>query len=368
MSPEDIVVVRTVQQDEIIRGVKMCLKLVKLGPEYKVQLVEMIEEWSADIKQNHTNHSPWAIFKNDCHDFDNYLANIEYKAETDEGRVPDSVFFCLDEERSIFVGAVDIRHYLNENICYTGGHIGDGIRPSERRKGYATKMIGLALEECRRLGINKVLMTCSKENIASKKSIIANGGVYEMDMEEDGEIDERYWITLYDEVVDTDRLIMRRLMASDYKEMSAWSMDERVYKYLQGNACKTPEEPLAWLPKKDPNSKDSILMLAREKSDGHAVGLYALNYEAARDVWTVSYVNRYDDWGKGYSTEGMCGMMKHVVQTYGAHSFEGECAKQNIGSARVMEKLGMVYDHDSTYTKRDGSVTYESKVYILEVK
>lgn len=46
-------------------------------------------------------------------------------------------------------------------------------------------------------------------------------------------------------------------------------------------------------------------MLALDKEDGHAVGIYALNHVVDRDVWTLSYVNRFDDWGKGYTTEGM---------------------------------------------------------------
>ena len=69
----------------------------------------------------------------------------------------------------------------------------------------------------------------------------------------------------YKEVVETERLSMRRLLPEDYKAMAAWDMDERVYKYLLGNACKTPEEPLAWLPKKDPTSKVNILMLVTAK-------------------------------------------------------------------------------------------------------
>ena len=77
------------------------------------------------------------------------------------------------------------------------------------------------------------------------------------------------------ETVETNRLHMRRLMPDDYKAMAAWDMDERVYKYLLGSACKTVEEPLVWLPKKDPNSKTNILMLVTDKSDGHAVGIYA---------------------------------------------------------------------------------------------
>ena len=77
-----------------------------------------------------------------------------------------------------------------------GGHIGDGVRPSERRKGYATAMIALALDECRKLGIEKVLMVCNKENTGSAKSIQNNGGVLENEINVEGETVQRYWIQL----------------------------------------------------------------------------------------------------------------------------------------------------------------------------
>lgn len=174
----------------------MSLKLIKLTKEYEKELGEMIDEWRADQVANGTNRSPWAIFKNDYHDFDYYLENLEIKEATD-GKVPDSVFFLLDEERGRLLGAVNIRHYLNEALLKEGGHIGDGIRPSERRRGYATEMIGLALDECRRLGIDRVLMTCDKDNVGSAKSIVKNGGVLENEfVNSDGEIEQRYWIEL----------------------------------------------------------------------------------------------------------------------------------------------------------------------------
>lgn len=176
--------------------IEMNIELVKLSYEYKTQLVEMLMEWKADIEINHTNHSPWAIFKNDYHDFDYYLENLEIKEATEDGKVPDTTLFCLDKDRNIFVGAVNIRHYLNEGLLRSGGHIGDGIRPSERRKGYATAMIALALDECRKLGIDRVLICCDKDNIGSAKSIINNGGILENEVEEDGHLEQRYWIPL----------------------------------------------------------------------------------------------------------------------------------------------------------------------------
>lgn len=145
------------------------LKLVKLEKKYQSQLIDMMEEWEKIGEKI----VPYAIRKTDYHNFDVYLNSLEVKDDK-EGLVPDSTFFCLDTDRNIFVGAVNIRHYLNEALLLNGGHIGDGVRPSERRKGYATEMIKLALEECRKLGIDKVLMVCDKENIGSAKSIQKN--------------------------------------------------------------------------------------------------------------------------------------------------------------------------------------------------
>ncbi|MCQ5387180.1 GNAT family N-acetyltransferase [Hungatella hathewayi] len=174
----------------------MNIELVKLTHEYKDQLFDMLEEWKNDIIENHTNISPWRIWANDFHDFDDYVKSINATEELNNDWVPDTILFCLDRDRNIFVGAVSIRHHLNDKLLKTGGHIGDGIRPDERRKGYATAMIALALEECKKLGITRVLMCCDKNNIGSAKSIIKNGGVLENEIEEDGHIEQRYWIQL----------------------------------------------------------------------------------------------------------------------------------------------------------------------------
>ena len=169
------------------------MKLVKLEEKYRPHLEEMMEEWlryedPADI-------TPWAIVRHDYRDFENYMAHLEVKDDAG-GLVPDSTFFCLDEEQDRFVGAVNIRHYLNERLLLNGGHIGDGVRPLQRRKGIGTAMVGLALEECRKLGIHRVLMVCDSDNVASAKTIIRNGGVMENEIEVDGFMEQRYWIDL----------------------------------------------------------------------------------------------------------------------------------------------------------------------------
>lgn len=90
---------------------------------------------------------PCVIRKNDYRDLNYYIKGIEDEERGLPNLVPSTTYFCLDDERNIFVGAVSIRHYLNDSLLQTGGHIGDGIRPSERNKGFATQMISMALEK-----------------------------------------------------------------------------------------------------------------------------------------------------------------------------------------------------------------------------
>ena len=167
------------------------LKLVKMEPKYTHQLNEMMDEWT---KANE-KIIPWSIRKSDYHQIDDYIKSLEIKK--DKGKyIPDSTYFCLDTSRNIFVGAINIRHYLNENLLFSGGHIGDGIRPSERNNGLGTQMIVLALQECQKLGIKKVLMCYDKENTASARTIIKNGGILENEVLDNGVWIQRYWIEL----------------------------------------------------------------------------------------------------------------------------------------------------------------------------
>ncbi|MFF7946875.1 GNAT family N-acetyltransferase [Streptomyces griseorubiginosus] len=78
-----------------------------------------------------------------------------------------------------FLGTLSIRHRLNPYLLELGGHIGYAVRPSARRRGHATAMLRAALPVCRRLGIERALITCDVTNTASRKVIEANGGEFE---------------------------------------------------------------------------------------------------------------------------------------------------------------------------------------------
>lgn len=172
------------------------MKLIKLTKEYREQLCGMIAEWREELDRTGAKPIPAPIFKNDPCDIERYTDQLEYKTATGD-MVPDSVFFLFDEERDRLIGAVHIRHYLNEYLSKQSGHIGIGIRPSERRKGYATLMLGLALRECERLGIDKALITCDRENVGSAKAIIRNGGVLDEEfIGASGKVRQRYTVKI----------------------------------------------------------------------------------------------------------------------------------------------------------------------------
>lgn len=82
-------------------------------------------------------------------------------------------------EGDTYLGRISIRHHLNEHLREIGGHIGYDIRPSARRRGHATAMLAAVLPHAAALGIEKALITCDDDNIASRKVIEANNGVFE---------------------------------------------------------------------------------------------------------------------------------------------------------------------------------------------
>jgi len=112
--------------------------------------------------------------------------------------VPATKYFLLEEGGTKILGVIDIRHRLNDHLLNNpGGHIGYAVAPSERRKGYATEQLRLALEICKKMGIGPVLITCHKDNIASAKVIQKNGGVLEDErVSGEGKVFQRYWIAL----------------------------------------------------------------------------------------------------------------------------------------------------------------------------
>jgi predicted acetyltransferase len=105
-----------------------------------------------------------------------------------EGHVPGTTLWWVDDRE--YLGRLTIRHRLTAHLLEVGGHIGYDIRPSARRRGHASAMLAAALPVARGLGIDRALLTCDEDNVASRKVIEANGGVFEDTRK--GKL--RYWV------------------------------------------------------------------------------------------------------------------------------------------------------------------------------
>ncbi len=126
----------------------------------------------------------------------NHVRALEKPETCPPNLVTATLFVAVRKTDFGIVGMIDLRHRLNDFLAECGGHIGYSVRPDERRKGYAKRMLALVLEEARGRGISRVLITCDDDNVASARTIEANGGVFERTACLDGEVLRRYWIEL----------------------------------------------------------------------------------------------------------------------------------------------------------------------------
>ena len=114
-----------------------------------------------------------------------------------EGKCPGIEYFLIRENDDKLIGMINLRWDLTEDMLQHGGHIGYGIRPTERRKGYNKINLYLCLLKARELGLDKVLLTAYDTNPGSVKTILALGGVLENKIEDNL---GRYWIDVEDSI------------------------------------------------------------------------------------------------------------------------------------------------------------------------
>lgn len=136
---------------------------------------------------NYEKYKDWLWLVKECEKSDNELLGVQA-----------TTYFAVREPDNKIIGCIELRHTLNESLQVIGGHIGYSVIPTERKKGYATKMLKLVLEEAKKLRVDKLLLTCDADNIGSNKTILNCGGVLEREepFDYEGEIYYKYWISL----------------------------------------------------------------------------------------------------------------------------------------------------------------------------
>ena len=171
------------------------MTLIKPSIVFESEFLSMAEEFQAAGEERYQRRL--ALIRND---FPTYIRSLEdaYRGiGLKPGYVPGTTFWLVRNETQI-IGESSLRHWLTLSLEHEGGHIGYAIRPSERRKGYGTRILALTLEKAGDLGLNRVLLTCDTDNIGSACIIEKNGGKLASQgiSNNSGKPISRYWIDL----------------------------------------------------------------------------------------------------------------------------------------------------------------------------
>lgn len=180
------------------------LRLISPGWDLHPQFLEMVEEFhgAGELDWPHGAHRGEAALAEDdlaLSDFGRYLevvSDMERGNNLHGGIVPCSTYWFVHGSK--LLGTASFRHVLNERLLTEGGQIGYCIRPSERNMGHATELLQLVLAEAPRRGLERVLILCRAENLASARVIEKCGGQLwdEQVSARSGKRFRRYWIEI----------------------------------------------------------------------------------------------------------------------------------------------------------------------------
>lgn len=152
---------------------------------YLVRPVLELKEKALEYRSEHFWHGEKMICGSELFDktesYEEWLSAVTRNTNpktVNENWVVTDTFFALRKSDSRIIGMIDLRHTLNEFLKDLG-NCGYSVRPSERRKGYATEMLGQILQVAKEAEMKELHISVEKENTASVKVIRKNSGVYE---------------------------------------------------------------------------------------------------------------------------------------------------------------------------------------------
>ena len=155
-------------------------KLVIPTEKYKRKAIRYIKEHN----RYHSEINGSGFLYMYINDYKGWLKKLEQdkSIEANNLEVPSQTYFFIRAKDDEIIGMVNIRTKTNNRVANSFGNIGYGIRPKERRKGYNKINLYLALLECQKFGMEEVILSCKKDNIASSKTMKALGANFDREV------------------------------------------------------------------------------------------------------------------------------------------------------------------------------------------
>jgi len=177
-------------------------------------------------------------------------------------------------------------------------------------------------------------------------------------------------------IIETERLKLRPLTLADAETAYyGWTGDPEVAEYVSWLPHLSIDDTIEWLKeiewRQDPEGNiipsENYIWGFVLKETGELIGSGGLIWEEDWQLYQVGYNIMKTHWGHGYTTEAMKAVLRFTATKLGINKLVGGHAKENLGSARVIEKLGFVYVRDEMTPHVDGIRFFDSKAYILDL-
>lgn len=169
---------------------------------YLVRPTIQLREQALDYREEHFKNGETVINGSELLDqienYEEWLSSVTLNTDSktvNENWVVTDTFFALRKSDNMIIGVIDLRHTLNDYLK-DFGNCGYSVRPSERKKGYATEMLHQLIKVAKKIGMKELQISVEKTNIGSIKVIEKNGGVYERSFTYENELADIYKISI----------------------------------------------------------------------------------------------------------------------------------------------------------------------------
>lgn len=188
---------------EVPRASSPEVELIKIGADASIADAMKAYEFCRNLFEYSTNGFCWPvglINAPNVGEFQKRLEELNDKEKLNlerlqQGCVPQETWWVMNEAHDL-IGIVKLRYLLTPKLLQEGGHIGYGLSPENRGKGYGTAVLEAALKKCREHGLREALVTAHDHNWPSRRVIEKCGGeLWDFVKSDDGLKHARYWIT-----------------------------------------------------------------------------------------------------------------------------------------------------------------------------